>query len=466
MSVRDEQFEKLAKALEPNPILSMARGISPFVACIILSALLQAYVKPQLQPYSAKLILDIGINIALAVSLTIVNGFTGQFSMGHAGFMAVGGYAAGIVTYYGSMRLFGSPDAAGGALSGMPIRAPQDLPWFTRGDTLFFFSLIIGGIVAALLGLVVGLPSLRLRGDYLAIVTLGFGEIVRVMITRTGPVLTPMRLNVPSNPLNGQMVLNLSQGQSLPNYVSVNEVPFGSAISGTGGALGFSGLPTYTSLFWVYLVAGITVLIAYRLKLSTFGRAFLSIREDEIASEAMGVNTTRYKVWAFVISAFFAGVAGGLFAHTLGVGLTPQAAGFQKSFDIIIMVVLGGLGSISGAAFAALFVTLLPEYLRDPPPVWPAGLAILVAVVIVQSITGRWRLKPLLAVAGATLVVEAALRLCVRYGIDVSNYRMIIFALGLILIMIFRPQGLLGVKEIWDKSLWRSVFRREKGPSG
>lgn len=413
MSVRDAQFEQLAKSLEPNPIVALVRGLGPFVACIILAVLVQAVIKPRIDAYSAKLLLDIGVNIALAVSLTIVNGFTGQFSMGHAGFMAVGGYAAGIVTYYGSMRLFGSPDAAGGVLSGMPIRTPQDLPWFTRGDTLFLFSLIIGGLVAALLGLLVGLPSLRLRGDYLAIVTLGFGEIVRVMITRTGPVLTPMKLSDPNSPLNGQMVVNLTQGQSLPQYVPVSEVPIGSAITGTGGALGFSGLPTYTSLFWVYLVAGVTVLVAYRLKLSTFGRAFLSIREDEIASEAMGVNTTRYKVWAFVIAAFFAGVAGGLFAHTLGVGLTPQAAGFQKSFDIIIMVVLGGLGSISGAAIAAIVVTLLPEYLRA-----------------------------------------------------IADYRMIVFALALILIMIFRPQGLLGVKEIWDKSLWRKIARRKKGKRG
>jgi branched-chain amino acid transport system permease protein len=320
--------------------------------------------------------------------------------------MAAGGYAAGIVTYYGSMRMFGSPDTIGGMLSGMPIRTPEDVPWLTRGDGLFFVSLVIGGVVAAILGFLVGLPSLRLKGDYLAIVTLGFGEIVRVLITRTGPVLTPTRLNDPASPLNGQMVVSIAHGQSPATYVAVGDVPISSMLTGTGGALGFSGLPTYTSLFWVYLVTAVTILVAYRLKISTFGRAFLSIREDEIASEAMGVNTTRYKVWAFVIAAFFAGVAGGLFAHTLGVGLTPQAAGFQRSFDIIIMVVLGGLGSISGATIAAIVITLLPEYLRP-----------------------------------------------------IAEYRMIVFALALVLIMIFRPQGLLGVREIWDKALWRSIFR-------
>jgi ABC-type branched-subunit amino acid transport system permease subunit len=335
------------------------------------------------------------------------------------------------------------------------------LPWFTRGDTLFFFSLCLGGLVAAVLGFLVGLPSLRLRGDYLAIVTLGFGEIVRVMITQTGPVLTPTRLNDEGHPLHGQMVLLLGYADNEPVYTAVSDVPLSEAITGAGGALGFSGLPTYTSLFWVYLVVGVTVLVAYRLKTSTFGRAFLSIREDEIASEAMGVNTTRYKVWAFVISAFFAGVAGGLFAHTLGVGLSPQAAGFQKSFDIIIMVVLGGMGSISGAVLASAFVTLLPEYLRDPPAVWPLGLAIVIVVVAVQAITRRWKARPLALVIGATLVVQAMLWLCDRMGIQISDYRMIIFALGLVLIMIFRPQGLLGVRELWDKALWRRWFGRK-----
>jgi len=148
--------------------------------------------------------------------------------------------------------------------------------------------------------------------------------------------------------------------------------------------------------------------VAFRLKKGTFGRAFLSIREDEIAAEAMGVNTTRYKVWAFVISAFFAGVAGGLYAHTLGVGLSAETAGFLKSFDIIIMVVLGGLGSISGAALAAAVVTLLPELLRNR------------------------HVGP----------------------IDLSSYRLVIYALALILMMIFRPKGLLGVSELWDRSLW------------
>ncbi|HEX2838987.1 MAG TPA: branched-chain amino acid ABC transporter permease [Phycisphaerales bacterium] len=412
MSAGVFQLDERARGLAPGVAPSLLRGLGPFVACVVIAALLQMFVKPMLGAYSAKLVLDIGVNIILAVSLTMVNGFTGQFSMGHAGFMAVGGYTAGVVSYYGSLKVFGSAAAVGGVLSGMPIRAPEGVALLSQGDLLFVCSLLVGGLVSALLGFLVGLPSLRLRGDYLAIVTLGFGEIVRVMITQTGPVLAPMKLAAPNHPLTGQMVVNLAGGSSEPRYAAVGDVPWTSAITGMGGALGFSGLPTYTSLFWVFLFAFVTLLVAYRLKKGTFGRAFLSIREDEIASEAMGVNTTRYKVWAFVIAAFFAGIAGGLFAHTLGVGLSPQAAGFQKSFDIIIMVVLGGLGSISGATIAAVVVTLLPEYLRP-----------------------------------------------------VAEYRMIIFALSLILMMIFRPQGLLGVRELWDKALWRdarSFFTRRK----
>lgn len=352
----------------------------PFVVAVGVAIVMQVVVRPNVDPYPAKLLLDIGINCILAVSLTMVNGFTGQFSMGHAGFMAVGGYASGIITYYTSMRVWGAGEARGGVLSGM--LGGEGLPWLTVGDGLFLFSLIVGGVVAAGLGYLVGLPSLRLKGDYLAIVTLGFGEIVRVVIQQTSPVLTS------AEEVRQATILQL------PTHV--------------GGSLGFSGIPYYTGLFWVYLGVCVTLIVAFRLKTSTFGRAFLSIRNDEIAAEAMGVNTTRYKVWAFVIAAFFAGIAGGLFSHTLGVGLSPEAAGFLRSFDVIIMVVLGGLGSISGAVAAAIIVTLLPEWLRG-----------------------------------------------------VAEYRMIIYALALILIMIFRPKGLFGVREVWDRATWAWLSRRK-----
>jgi len=375
--------------LSPSVGVSLLKGVIPLAVGLGVAVLAQLVVKPAVDAYSAKLLLDIGIAITLAVSLQMVNGFTGQFSMGHAGFLAVGGYASGVISYYGSLRGWGSASMRGGSLSGMTQAASEASSFLTSGDALFVLALLTGGLVAALLGVVVGLPSLRLKGDYLAIVTLGFGEIVRVCIQQTGPVLKT------ADEARAKMLFEL------PGHV--------------GGSLGFAGIPKYTSLFWVYLVACITLIVAFRLKQSTFGRAFLSIREDEIAAEAMGVNTTRYKVWAFVISAFFAGVAGGLFAHTLGVGLSPESAGFQKSFDIIIMVVLGGLGSISGATLAAAVVTLLPEWLRD-----------------------------------------------VNLGaVNLGDYRMIIYALALILMMIFRPQGLLGVHEVWEKATW-GWLRRKK----
>jgi branched-chain amino acid transport system permease protein len=320
-------------------------------------ALLGQYLQSVINPYYAKVLIDVGISIILAVSLNLVNGFTGQFSIGHAGFMAVGGYTAGTITYYGSFRLWGSASVHGGFLG--------------SGEMLFVLSCVVGGLVSAAAGYVVGLPSLRLRGDYLAIVTLGFGEIVRVLLQRTEDVMFV------AEDIAATSTLDLLAHQ--------------------GGALGFTGIPFYTNLFWVYVVVTVTLLVAYRIKESTHGRAFLSIREDEIAAEAMGIPTTRLKVRAFVLSAAFAGLAGALFAHEVGTTLNPRELGFQKSFEIIIMVVLGGMGSISGTVLAAIVLTVLPEVLRE-----------------------------------------------------FSEYRMIVYALMLVLMMIVRPQGLFGIREIWD----------------
>jgi branched-chain amino acid transport system permease protein len=164
-----------------------------------------------------------------------------------------------------------------------------------------------------------------------------------------------------------------------------------------GGALGFSGIPFYTTVFWVFIMLGLLLIVAFRLKESSEGRAFLSIRENEIAAEAMGIDTTRYKVRAFVLAAFFAGIAGALFAHETGTTLNPRELGFQKSFDIVIMVVLGGMGSISGALLAAVLLTVLPEFLRE-----------------------------------------------------FADWRLVIYALSLIVMMRFRPQGLFGIREIWE----------------
>jgi branched-chain amino acid transport system permease protein len=348
-----------AAALRPSLLASGPRFFLPLILGIALALLAHAWLAPLVGPFYAKVLLDIGINVILAVSLNLVNGFTGQFSIGHAGFMAVGGYTAGVITYYLGYKVWGSAGPHGEFLG--------------SGHLLYLGAVLLGGVLAAVVGFLVGLPSLRLRGDYLAIVTLGFGEIVRVLLQRTEDVL---------------FVKEEIEAHSL--FALSNNV---------GGALGFTGLPYYTNMFWVWSFVTLTLVVSYRLKESTFGRAFLSIRENEIAAEAMGINVTKFKVRAFVLAAFFAGIAGGLFAHEIGTSLNPRELGFQKSIEVVIMVVLGGMGSVSGAALAAIILTILPELLRG-----------------------------------------------------FSEYRMIVYSLALVIIMIVRPQGLFGIREVWQ--LW------------
>lgn len=263
-----------------------------------------SFVLPSAQDdYFAKVAMGAGVGVTLAVSLNIVNGFTGQFSIGHAGFMAIGAYlAAFLASWVHRTDPFG--------LLGEPFG-----PHLVLAATL-----LLGGLAAAAAGFVVGLPSLRLRGDYLAIATLGFGEIVRVLLEN-------------AESLGG------SRGFSMP----ASAVP--------------------ADLLWIWGIAGTTILVALRLKHSTEGRAMLSVREDEIAAEAMGVDTTRQKVRAFVLAAFFAGVAGVLFAH-LELYLNPKSFTFMRSIEVVAMVVLGGLGSISGSILAAVVLSILPEALR------------------------------------------------------------------------------------------------------
>src|SRR5688572_2321438 len=304
-------------------------------------------------PYYARILYLIGINITLAVSLNLINGLAGQFSIGHAGFMAVGGYSATFVTvYYGRAiaGLFGyTLDDAVGAAVVMAV------------------SLVTGAAAAALAGLAVGIPSLRLRGDYLAIVTLGFSEIIRVVI-----------LNTPA----------------------------------VGGATGFTDAIPITNFFWIFAVAVLTIVIVRNIAVSTFGRVLATIRGDEIAAEAMGINTTRYKVLAFVISAALAGVAGGLSGQLFANPLNPQNLNFVRSIEIIVMIVIGGIGSISGAVFGATALTILPEALR-------------------------------------------------RLDQQFPGLRMVTYALLLILTMIFRPQGLFGRREFG----WAWLRRRQTPPA-
>ena len=321
-----------------NPEQSGFKGAKNWLIALFFVMCLQYFFAGLIDAYFMQIVLFAGINISLAVSLNLVNGFTGQFSMGHAGFMSVGGYVSSYIT----TSLMGSETLWQGSL------------WMTHG--LFGVALIAGGIVAMLVGYLVGLPSLRLRGDYLAIVTLGFGEIIRVLL------------------LNMDVV---------------------------GGARGMSGIPQITNFAWIYSIAVITVFCVWRMVGSSQGRGMLAVREDEIAAAAMGVDTTKSKVNAFAFGAFFAGAAGGLFAHQLTT-LNPGTFDFNRSFEIIIMVVLGGMGSITGSIAAAILLTGLREVLRP-----------------LQEYTGY-------------------------------DLRMVIYSLVLIIVMLTRPKGLFGRYEITE----------------
>jgi branched-chain amino acid transport system permease protein len=400
------------------------RALWPVAASLAFAAILYFMLAPRIGGFASDLLMNSGIAIILATSLTVVNGFTGQFSIGHAGFMSLGGYAAAAIVYYGSYRVFGDFDFHGGLISWSGAGAFVG-PLATKGDAIFVGACLFGALVAGVAGWIVGLPSLRLRGDYLAIVTLGFGEIVRVLIQGT-----PDQLDTTTDP-------------------AITDVSFPKQLVHLGGALGFSGAPAYSTVFWVWLSVGITLAAIIRLKQSSYGRALLSVREDEVAAQAMGVNITKYKVRAFVFSAFFAGLAGALYAMKVGTINAGELA-FQKSFDIVIMVVLGGLGSVSGAAVAAVILTLLPELLRDPPDLWPWGLVAAVIVAVLIAAFAPRKRGPLLTLVGVCAGWEL-LRWTARWmGIDLSDYRMIIYALALIVMMIVRPQGLFGVREIWD----------------
>jgi len=273
------------------------------------------------------------INVVLAVSLNVVNGFTGQFSLGHAGFMAVGAYTAAKIT-----MAFRTVDILG-------------LPSSVSDQVVFGVALAGGMVTTAGAGFLVGMPTLRLGGDYLAIVTLGFNEIIRVIIENTEFL---------------------------------------------GQATGISGLPRRTNIVWAGTAVVAVVTTARRLAGSTHGRALFAIREDEIAAEAMGVSTTGYKVRAFMISAAFAGLAGGLLVHLIQL-CTPRSFTFVKSIEVVTMVVLGGLGSITGSVAAALLITVALEALREA-----------------------------------------------------QQYRMVVYSLLLIVLMLTRPSGIFGTREIWE----------------
>lgn len=287
--------------------------------------------------YLQSTLATICINIILAVSLNLITGFTGQFSLGHAGFMSIGAYVCALITLNN-----------------------RTLPGFILG-------VFAGAVMAAIVGFLVGLPTLRLRGDYLAIATLGMAEIIRIVFTNLDSI--------------------------------------------TNGPAGLQDIPQFTIWPWMFLYTAGTIIIISNFINSSHGRACISIREDEIASEAMGVNSTRYKVTAFTIGAFFAGIAGALYASTFNF-INPKIFGFSRSINILVIVVLGGLGSISGSVIAAIVLEIINTYLQA-----------------------------------------------------FANIQMILYSLLLIVIMIFRPQGLMGSKEIslsvFDKL--SGIFAAKKG---
>ncbi|HET7824384.1 MAG TPA: branched-chain amino acid ABC transporter permease [Anaeromyxobacter sp.] len=317
---------------------ALLRSVAPFLVGAPILAVLQSVMPADY----GLIVVSMGVNVVLAVSLNVVNGFTGQFSLGHAGFMAVGAYTTAKITLL---------------LSGVQIAF---LPEPVSDQLVFALGLGAGMITAAIAGFVVGIPSLRLRGDYLAIVTLGFGEIIRSIIEN---------------------------------------------MKFLGQATGLSGLPPRTNLVWVGVSAIATVVMARRLAVSTEGRALFAIREDEIAAEAMGVDTTGYKVRAFTISAAYAGLAGGLIAHAILLA-TPRMFTFIRSIEVVVMVVLGGLGSVTGSVVAACVLTVALEAFRE-----------------------------------------------------FQQYRMVVYALLLVVLMLLRPQGIFGTRELWDLAPFKRIPR-------
>lgn len=313
-------------------------GIKKWIALALTFIIVQILVSTNIiNDYFFSTLATICINIILATSLNLITGFTGQFSLGHAGFMSIGAYTCAIITL--------------------------------RYSTIwgFFGGIIAGALFAALIGFVVGLPTLRLKGDYLAIATLGMAEIIKILFTNLDSI--------------------------------------------TNGAAGLGGIPQFVNWVWLFIFTIGTVVLIINFINSSHGRACISLREDEISAEAMGINSTKYKVTAFVIGAFFAGIAGAVYASYFYF-LKPDLFGFLKSIDILVIVVLGGLGSISGSIIAAILLALISTYLQSFP-----------------------------------------------------ELRMVIYSALLIIIMIFRPQGIMGSKELSISLFkkWINVFNRKNG---
>jgi len=304
--------------------------------------------------YQQMILMYVGINVILAASLNLVNGYMGEFSLGSAGFMAIGAYTASVVT--------------------VKLLPAALVPWG------FPAAVLAGGLAAALFGLVVAVPSFRTRGDYLALVTLAFLMIVKSLIENLDVI---------------------------------------------GGPRGFLGMKRLTTLPWVYAWTVLTLLAIRNFVYSRFGRAVLAVREDEIAAALMGVDTRRAKFLAFTVSAFFSGVAGGLFAHLLQF-ISPRVFDIIKSTDVLIMVYLGGIASIAGSVIGAALYTVLLEALRPSAVAWALG----------------WLPAALFVPLNEHVIPH------------LNVWRMVIMPLLLVLVMLYRPRGIMGLRE------WRRLVPR------
>lgn len=387
-------------------ILSVVGGI---LGCFILEKVAHGQTD-----YMQRMIVLAGLYVTLAVSLNLINGITGQFSIGHAAFYQVGAYLGAFLTnrYFASMHL-------------------PPLLWLV-------LMMIGGALAAAIAGFVVGLPSLRLKGDYLAIVTLGFGEIIRIQVQNTEAL---------------------------------------------GGSYGTDVHPKIQSIGMVWLLAVLCIAVCRNLLKTAHGLPFLAVREDEVASSAMGVNVTRVKVVAFVLGSAFAGAAGALLAHYEGF-ITPTTFSMDVSFIILTMVVLGGTGSITGSVVAAAFLSYLPEWLRSlKDPATGQGISVsgaavvatLMAVVFVVAIIkrvmddGRWSKWTRVGIYAGSVVAGLVLELIFSMLLNkvkpmhdkhivADQLRMVIFAVTLIVLMLLRPQGVFAHHEFswtWVKKILR-----------
>jgi branched-chain amino acid transport system permease protein len=386
---------------------SLAIGVA---ACFLIDIVAHH----SLGDYQQRLVFLAALYVTLAVSLNLINGITGQFSIGHAAFYQIGAYSAGYI----SRRYI--TDTHHNVLL---------IPWLV-------LMILVGGAFSAVAGYIVGLPSLRLKGDYLAIVTLGFGEIVRIIVQNTDAL---------------------------------------------GGSYALDKIPQIQPIWLVWLLAFTCIAVSRNLLKTARGLTFLAVREDEIASQAMGVNVTGVKVTAFVIGSAFAGAAGAMFAHHES-AIVPGEFTMDVSFIILTMVVLGGTGSITGAIVAAMFLFYLPEYLRglhthDNQALQVSGaliLGTLIALGVVVSIAkkvmdkglGTPKQRGMLYLGLAVVAVPLAgllgkmlsiFKPLVAIQIPTEQLRMVIFAVCLIVIMLLRPQGIFAHPEFswsWIKKLF------------